>query len=894
MKKFFIIAHTHWDREWYMTYQENRIRLVKFMDDLMDTLEKDENFNCFILDGQTSLINDYLDIKSKNKEKLGKLIRSGKIIIGPWFVQPDENIPSGESLIRNLLISKNISDEFGDYLKVGYLPDSFGQSAVMPIILKGFGIDSAVFYRGLAIEDTPYNEFLWKGLDGSEVISYWMTSGYGNAMFLSEDINKSIEEIENNIKNLGSRSINGNIVLMCGSDQCFPKKFLPEMSLELNEYYKSLNKDYNFSITSLEDYINELKPYRDKMTVLEGEFRKGKHSRTHISIGGTRMDVKKKNYQVERKYSNLLEPLITITSVQDVENEKEITNRGWKYIVENHAHDSICCCCTDIVHQEMLGRLGYAEQIADTLIKRKFEKLHSLISYEKDRGTPVIILSSFLGIRHSLTKARIYVKSSDFTIVDSIGIEVSYIINDEKLINLKDMIVSLSSVPDDFYRMLDIEFYADISGVGYKTYYIREGKLGKESSEKLLKGNVLENKYIKVEVMGDGSIDIMDKVNSVIYSKQHIFKETGNAGDEYDYSPSYNDRVFTSENCLKSIEIVNDTIIKAEIKLNYIIQVPKTTYVDKRSDELCELNISTYMSIYRDDKNVYFNTKINNYAENHRIQIVFNYGKKLEKHFSDSQFGVIERENESSLTEVSEKETWSERYYAVYNQHNYCGVKNNEGRGFIIANKGLPQYEVDNSETTKLCITLLSGVGYMGNENIKYRKGRRSGAFCSTKDAEMLGEFNTEYSFIPFNKKEEAISQAECYNNPIYAFSSPKYEFDGIYPANNTLASSNDGLQLSAFKEAEDGNGYIIRVFNPTENFKENIKLKVNKHIFKDIKVVNLAEEEIFNKNSKIEKLNNPDNSDKSELSGIIKINSINRNAVYSYRLNKDKQGNGN
>lgn len=889
MKKFFIIAHTHWDREWYMTYQENRVRLVKFMDDLLDTLEKDISFTCFTLDGQTSLINDYLDIKPKNKERIAKLIKSGKMLVGPWFVQPDENIPSGESLIRNLLISKNISDEFGDYLKVGYLPDSFGQSAVMPTVLKGFGIDSAVFYRGLASEDTPYNEFLWKGLDGSEVIASWMPSGYGNAMFLSEETDKSVIEIERNIRNLGSRSINGNILLMSGSDQCFPKKFLPDISIKLNEYYKSLNKDYNFAITSLEDYITELRPYRDKMTVLEGEFRKGKHSRTHISISGTRMDVKKKNFLVERKYTNLLEPLIALTSLQDNENEKEITNRGWKYIIENHAHDSICCCCTDTVHKEMLGRLGYAEQIADTIIKNKFEKLHSLISYEKDKGTPIIILSSFLGSRHNLTKAQIYVKSSDFTIVDGLGREVSYIINNEKSINLKDMIVSFSPVPDDFYRKLDIEFYADIYGVGYKTYYIREGEMPKEESEKLLKGNILENKYIKAEVMEDGSIEITDKVNLVIYKKQHIFKETGNAGDEYDYSPSYNDSTFTSENCLKSIDIVSDTLIKAELRLDYVMSVPKTTYADKRSDELAELNISTYMSIYRDDKNIYFNTRINNNAENHRIQIVFDYGDKLEKHFADSQFGILERENQSPLTEISENETWSERYYAIYNQHNFCGVKNCEGKGFIIANKGLPQYEVDNGETTKLCITLLSGVGYMGNENLKYRKGRRSGAFCGTPDAEMLGEFDTEYSFMPFSKYDNFYSQAECYINPIYAFSSPKYECDGVYPANNTLASSGDGLQLSAFKAAEDCNGYILRVFNPTANSKNDIELKVNKHIFSGIKSVNLAETVVLDNNSKIEKQNNPDNSNESQLNGIIKINLINRNAVYSYRLSKCK-----
>lgn len=885
MKKFYIISHTHWDREWHKTYQENRIRLMKFMDDLIETLETDHGFKCFTLDGQTSLINDYLEIKPQNKEKLCNLIKSGRIIVGPWYVQPDENLPSGESLIRNLLISKNISDEFGDFMKVGYLPDSFGQSSVMPAILKGFGIDFAVFYRGLASEDTPFNEFLWRSFDGSEVIAVWMPIGYGNGMFLSEDLDKSIQEIENNIKLLDKRSISGDLLLMNGSDQCFPKKFLPGTCNALNEYYQGSGKDYEFTITSLEDYMKELVLYKDKMNVLKGEFRKGKHSRTHISIGATRMDIKKKNFEVERKYQCLLEPLMVLTSLYDKEYEKEIINKGWKYIIENHAHDSICCCCKDIVHSEMLFRIEFANQIADTIIKQKFGKLHSLINYDPKRGKPIIAFSSFLGQRCDISSADIYVKDSNFAIYDSCGEEIDYVINSEDLINLKDTKVSLTPIPDDFYKKLNIDFYSHIDGVGYETYYIREGIAKKDQPKGLLKNNILENNYIKAEVTEDGFIRITDKVNMIEYNSQHVFKEAGNAGDEYDYSPPYDDMVVTSYNCLNSIEEVCNTSLKATLKLEYTLKVPKTTYAKERSKELTNLNITTYMSIYRQDKRIDFKTYIDNNAENHRIQIVFDYGKKTSMHFAGIQLGEIERENESAITAESESSNWSERYYAIYNQHNYCGVKGDNGAGFIIMNKGLPQYQVDNIETTKLCLTLISGVGYMGNENLKYRKGRRSGAFCSTPDSEMLGRFETEYSFMPINEGEDYYSLSERYINPIYTASYAEYEYDGIWPSAMSLIKNSDGLQLSALKIAEDGKGYILRTTNPHPYSKENIELKLNKHIFSNIERVNLAEEIMINEDSVVEKQNNADSSDKAQLSGKLRIKFMNRNAIYSYRL---------
>ena len=99
--KVFIISHTHWDREWYQTFQGYRKRLVFLIDQLIETMEENKKYKFFHMDGQTIVLEDYLEIRPENKERLRKLIKDGRIIIGPWYVMPDEFLVSGESLVKN-------------------------------------------------------------------------------------------------------------------------------------------------------------------------------------------------------------------------------------------------------------------------------------------------------------------------------------------------------------------------------------------------------------------------------------------------------------------------------------------------------------------------------------------------------------------------------------------------------------------------------------------------------------------------------------------------------------------------------------------------------------------------------------------------------------------------
>jgi mannosylglycerate hydrolase len=98
-----VLPHSHWDREWYHSFEQFRFELVHFVDDLLESLEGDPAIQVFLLDGQVILLEDYLQIRPEHRSRLRALVQAGRLLIGPWYVQPDEFLVSPESLIRNLL-----------------------------------------------------------------------------------------------------------------------------------------------------------------------------------------------------------------------------------------------------------------------------------------------------------------------------------------------------------------------------------------------------------------------------------------------------------------------------------------------------------------------------------------------------------------------------------------------------------------------------------------------------------------------------------------------------------------------------------------------------------------------------------------------------------------------
>src|SRR5438094_472235 len=240
-----LVPHTHWDREWYLTFQQFRARLVHTIDKLLDILDRDNNFTYFMLDGQTIVLDDYLEVQPEQEERLKKYTRAGRINVGPWFIQPDEFLVSGESLIRNLQVGLQRATEFGGGMRIGYVPDCFGHIAQLPQILQGFGIDNAIFWRGVGAE-AHRSEFYWAAPDGTQVLVAHLADplGYSNARLMPLEAEEFATRVKLLTAQILPRATTNTLLFMNGSDHLEPQDGLPATIEAANPLLAHINPEH--------------------------------------------------------------------------------------------------------------------------------------------------------------------------------------------------------------------------------------------------------------------------------------------------------------------------------------------------------------------------------------------------------------------------------------------------------------------------------------------------------------------------------------------------------------------------------------------------------------------------------------------------------------------------
>ena len=291
VKKVFVVPHTHWDREWFFTSDQAKVYLLKDLKDVLDHLETDGQYGSFLLDGQSSLIEDYLNWRPQERKRVEKLVKEKKLILGPWYTQTDQYLASGESIINNLRIGMKQSDELGGHMNVAYVPDSFGQESSMPQIYQQLGIDDAVLYRGFSLDDTKQSEFTWQGEDGSEISVFRMACGYFIGGVVDETKLAQLMT-EEPFKTVVDQASTDNVLFPNGSDMA-PLRFdLPEFIERLNQANKG---KFTFEVASLEDYITAVKEAKPELRLITGEQDCGKDMRVHKSISSSCVDLKALN-----------------------------------------------------------------------------------------------------------------------------------------------------------------------------------------------------------------------------------------------------------------------------------------------------------------------------------------------------------------------------------------------------------------------------------------------------------------------------------------------------------------------------------------------------------------------------------------------------------------------
>nr|HPK03955.1 alpha-mannosidase [Candidatus Sumerlaeota bacterium] len=121
-----IVSHTHWDREWRWPVWTTRLQLIEFFKQLLELMERREDFRYYTLDGQSVMVTDYLEMAPEDRTRIARLVTAGRLFIGPWFTLPDPWPIAGECMVRNLLVGRKVCRELGGALSVGYTTFGWG------------------------------------------------------------------------------------------------------------------------------------------------------------------------------------------------------------------------------------------------------------------------------------------------------------------------------------------------------------------------------------------------------------------------------------------------------------------------------------------------------------------------------------------------------------------------------------------------------------------------------------------------------------------------------------------------------------------------------------------------------------------------------------------------
>ncbi|NYE05875.1 mannosylglycerate hydrolase [Bacillus niacini] len=819
MKKVHIIPHMHWDREWYFSTEESRILLVNNMEEIMEMLENNPDYPYYVLDGQTSILEDYFAVKPENKERVHKLVQAGKLIIGPWYTQTDEMVVGGESIVRNLLYGLKDTVEFGQPMMIGYLPDSFGQSSQMPQILNGFDIKYSIFWRGTSERHgTNKTEFYWESDDGSKVLVQLFPLGYAIGKYLPEDEEKLQERINKYFTVLDRGATTENIILPNGHDQMPIQKNI----FTIMEKLRKLYPDREFFLSKYENVFAELEKNQTLPTI-QGEFLDGKYMRVHRSIYSTRMDIKAANARIENKITNILEPLASIAYSLGFEYHHGLIELIWKEIMKNHAHDSIGCCCSDKVHREIINRFFLAEEKTDQLIEFYKRKITDSIdtTREEDRLTAFNLLPYE---RKDVVTTTVITKLNSFTLEDADGSTIPLEVLKKEILDpgLIDRQIVHYGNYDPFFQYT-IQLQDSIPAMGYKTYFVvnAESNMGNTLVEK----DSIETDYYVISVNPNGTLKIYDKQLEKEFDQVLRLENGGDDGDEYDFSPLADETLIYSDNVEADVKITQNRY-EGQIDIQVKLDVPgdlenrKKNKVDRFVEVHWKVRIPNHQSIIKID------AEINNHAKDHRLRTLIPTGIASSFSVSDNQFGFIKRNVYDSAMDYWKEENWDERPDSIYPMLTFVGLSDNE-HGVSVLTNSTREFEIVDEKYDTIAITLFRSVGVLGKEEMLRRPGRPSGIKLPTPDSQMLGKLNLEFAILTHKSSTTNANvgrAAKEYTTPIQMYNKIPYNAMKLNPTGiktpvsfSLLEETSNNTVLSTLKKAEKEDRFVLRFFNPTE-----------------------------------------------------------------------------
>jgi mannosylglycerate hydrolase len=841
-KKLNIVFQTHWDREWYLPFEVYRYRLIHVMRRIIKALDHKE-ISTFILDGQTLPLDDYLETaEPSEKEKVLTYIKAGKIIIGPWYIAMDEFLVHGESMIRNLELGHQACQFYGNEQKLGYIPDTFGHVGQMPQILKAFGINDAMMWRGV---HPLKSEFIWEGIDQSKCFTIFLSEGYYQPILNQDDYEKAVEAYIAKIEKLAHTD---ELLLTAGGDHLMPI----DQPLDIRIQTLSKNSDdVSFEVTDYQTYINRVK---DKVDIkdlehIKGELRENTNCYILPNVLSTRSYLKINNQHLEDLMLGTIEPLVASQYLFSEAAPYTYIDAIWKNILKNQPHDSICGCSVDSVHQENEHRSQLAFQQIESLMQGIGEDQHLRpMQYYGDHHKKVFDDDQSFSLFNphpynysGIINATLWLNEQSpchqgFMIKDGDGhaYEVSLIKTTEKR-----FFASPLDYPPAFRKgqTYQVTFEVkDLKAMALTPFYCEPTSTFNQTE--VSESYVIENKYIKVELHLDGTLSLTSHERKETLTGMHQFYSEMDCGDTYNYAKPEQDYLSVAHLSEKPTVIHSNhqSVMTYQLTLKQPEGLDATHQAHK--DSFVESLITVELTLHHDQPMVYAKTIIDNQAKDHRLRLVYPLGQRIDRTVSDSVFELKERiaNREESFVAQRLKEV-----PVVVDPSLSMIVCHKENENFVVFHRGLHEYQVEGKlNESILKHTLLRSVGYLSRDDFKTRGGA-AGPNLETPEAQVLRPTTVTYAF-GFQTQTTSLAhiyqQAKVYRQPVVMLKGVS-----LNKPHALIKLSHQEVILSSTRKISP-NQIEIRLWNPYA-YEQTIDLS------SDYKMVSFVETNMLKENKK-------------------------------------------
>ncbi|MFX0210504.1 MAG: glycoside hydrolase family 38 C-terminal domain-containing protein, partial [Candidatus Hodarchaeota archaeon] len=768
---------------------------------------KNQSFH-FTFDGQTIILEDYLEIRPENKEELLQFIREGKIAIGPWYLLPDIWLVGQESLIRNLEYSYDLAKDLEiPLMQIGYLPDMFGHSRAIPQIIGDLtSFKAVIVWRGVPPEITtvPFN---WKSdiSAKSSILAIYLPFGYGNAAMLPEETDKLTNEIMELVEQLKPYSPLPVYLLHNGTDHQFPN---PKIAANLS-LIKLENMQISLSV--LDDYVlklQELINHREySPPEYVGELRSAARAHLLQDTYSSRIWIKQWNQKIEDILVNYAEPLNAYTWYYLNDNyPASFLSQAWKWHLRNQPHDSICGCSIDQTHEEMRFRYYWAESIAEMTIENAISTInetsqpsiqHSCLGFNptncskpigvvfnvprdilvhsvkiKDQEYEVQPLPSSTRIVWEMTLGRLKLR----TLMNMLPGRrlMNYYVNKTSLMEGPDpeicevlMIVGDTQEGELDMREMKKELLKVIDSKKYKKFHIL---VTKEYEKNYFTWAPIEPwSFTKIEIL-DSFLESSssktltvskDRVSNDFYDL--IFNQDGT----FDVEDKINNMSYRKLHQFEDWGDRGDEYTFGRLGPEFVKVNEVKRSITLSGPLLCEIQQKITLEVFQEadesgekrigERKIPVNTSFRFYRDSPLIDMKTTLTNVTKDHRLRICFDLpFKTEHTLSSTHFGcikrpsypvGDETYIEKPSGIQPQKRYIRVDDQEGQpAFSLVNKGLPEVELENGR--RLALTLVRSIGWLSRSGIPERP-EHAGPRIATPGAQELNETYTfEYGLV--------------------------------------------------------------------------------------------------------------------------------------------------